>query len=107
MTDFHAKELFLISRVIRILLVRCYGLNAWIVPDHLGFLQTLATGFTPYLSGSLAAGSWLPTRISLPFSEGIHLAARLWHRILMSKSSSSEFCWAEEGTWEKPSSSEL
>lgn len=42
-----------------------------------------------------------------PFSEGIHLAARLWQRILMSKSSSSEFCWAEEGTWEKPSSSEL
>lgn len=68
-------------------------LNIWVLPISLRL---------PYRSGC-----WLPAGLSLPFLEGIHLAAKLWQRILMSKSSSSEFCWAEEGTWEKPSSSEL
>lgn len=62
---------------------------------------------SPHIPQAPLQVCWLPAGLSLPFLEGIHLAARLWQRILMSKSSSSEFCWAEEGTWEKPSSSEL
>lgn len=48
--------------------------NAWITPDHLGFFQHLATGFSPYPSGSLTAqAAGCPLGSLCPFQRGFTL----------------------------------